>query len=244
MMRKVWILALFISAVFAEVRIPEPWAPGRWDSARNPARMQNGFRLGLLWTEPMENLDYEVFGFAAEWGTEAYRFKAVFASSFLDSIYRSEDFDLEGAFAVGRFSLGFGGNADVQIVPGQESWWELSGRVGAFVKLPAHVEWGTWGLFLRETEWNVFGSDFFWKESRYFRSGLSLRYRRWDGFGVVLLQEMHLGALELQGEVLFPGPKVGVGIAFRWNGLGASFGMHRDADYMNSKMAGLFYDVR
>ena len=81
-MRKVWILALFISAVFAEVRIPEPWAPGRWDSARNPARMQNGFRLGLLWTEPMENLDYEVFGFAAEWGTEAYRFKAVFASSF------------------------------------------------------------------------------------------------------------------------------------------------------------------
>ena len=54
--------------LYAEVRVPKPWNPGFFDGGKNPAERADVFRLGLLWTEPMEGVDYQVLGFAAEWG--------------------------------------------------------------------------------------------------------------------------------------------------------------------------------
>ena len=74
--------------LYAEVRVPKPWNPGFFDGGKNPAERADVFRLGLLWTEPMEGVDYQVLGFAAEWGNARYYSGISFESVFLDSLYQ------------------------------------------------------------------------------------------------------------------------------------------------------------
>ncbi|MDY3922552.1 MAG: hypothetical protein SOZ02_10395 [Hallerella porci] len=241
MRRWIWI-GLFAICAFADVRVPLPWSAGIWETDANPAKKWEGFRLGLLWTEPMEDVDYEVVGFAAEWGGKRYRLQTVFVSAFLDSIYRSENFELSGALHWNRFSIGAGGTAEIQIVPGEASWARFVGRTGISAELISHISVGAWGIFPSDFEENSYGGEIFWEPSSNFRSGIALLYRKPKGWMFGFMQKMRLGVLEFQGEVVFPGPKIGVGIAFNWEGIGASFGVHRDADYMNSKMAGLFWN--
>lgn len=131
-MKRIFFCAsLCLGALFADVRVPKPWNPGQFEClGANPARTFSGFDLGFVWTEPMEGVDYEVFGFASEWGNGRYRLEASLASSFLDSLFRSENFGLEISLAVSKISVGVGGNVDIRMVPGVATWWRAVGRIG------------------------------------------------------------------------------------------------------------------
>lgn len=230
------------TAVLSDVRIPHPEDPGFFDAlGENPASRFSGLRLGLVWTHPMEGVDYETFGFFSEWGGSRYRIGASFASSFLDSLYRSENFGVEAALSFGKLSLGAGGNVDVQFVPGDFSWWRAVGRMGlsvygekglsagAFVSVPSDFERAT---FAGNVSFEIFGR---------FLSEAALVYREPVGFLFVFGEKIRLGALAFEGSFAYPGPKVGAGIVINLQKCGASFGMHRDGNYMDSRAYGLFF---
>lgn len=232
----------FLGTLWAEIRIPEPWNPGWFDVlGKNPSRKASGFRLGLVWTEPMEGVEYEAFGIFSEWGNLRYRLGASFTSSFLDSLYRSENFGIESSFAISSFRIGAGGNLDIQVVPGEATWWRAVGRAGVSWNGSSRFSCGLWGSLPTDFESGSFAGNVLWLSSEKFRSEAAVLYQRPIGFLVVLGEKFRLGVLELQGSVAYPGPKVGVGIIFGFQNWGAAFGMHRDGAYMNSRMGGLFY---
>ncbi|MBP5247720.1 MAG: hypothetical protein J6Z31_07670 [Fibrobacter sp.] len=232
-------LLLGISSLFADVRVPEPWNPGFFDGEKNPAQRISAFRMGILWTEPMEGADYEVLGFAAEWGNSFYYVGMDFSSAFLDSLYRSENFGLNVSISLGRLTLGVGGSADIQVVPGEASWWGMAGRVGSSVSFGA-LSGGILGVYAEDLRENAVETQVFWNAGERFQSGVRMLFRQKSGWLWVFQESLALGALSLQGCFAFPGPKIGVGIGFRIKNAGATFGVHRDGSYMNSKMAGIY----
>ncbi len=242
-MEKVFLcFLLFLGTLWADVRLPEPWNPGWFDFlGKNPARNVSGFKIGLLWTEPMEGVDYEVFGLFSEWGNGRFRSGASFASSFLDSLYRSENFGMEASLALSAFSIGVGGNVDIQVVPGEAAWWRAVGRAGISWNGISRFSGGLWGNFPSDFEHGSLAGNIFWIPGEKFWCEAAFLYRRPGELLVALGEKIRLGILELQGSVAYPGPKIGVGLAVGIQNWGAAFGMHRDGDYMNSRMGGLFY---
>ena len=237
-MRKIVLILLGISSLFADVRVPEPWNPGYFDGEKNPAQRISAFRMGILWTEPMEGAGYEVLGFAAEWGNSRYYVGMDFSSAFLDSLYRSESFSLDLSISLSHWTLGLGGTADVQIVPGETSWWGIAGRLGSSLRLGA-FDCGVLGVISQDLGENAVETQVFWNAGDRFQSGARLLFRKSKKALLIFQESFALGALSLQGSVAFPGPKIGVGVGIAWGGLGVTFGVHRDGSYMNSKMAGL-----
>jgi len=238
MMRKIiWIL-LGISSLFADVRVPKPWNPGFFDGEKNPAQRISSFRMGLLWTEPMEGVDYEVLGFASEWGNDRFYVGMDYSSAFLDSLYRSEKFGLDLSISFSQWTFGLGGTADVQIVPGEASWWDVSARLGSSLRVGA-FDCGILSVLSKNLEENAVDAQVHWNALPRFQSGVQVLFRRRNGTLLIFQESLILGALFLQGSVAFPGPKIGVGIGILWGDFLSTFGTHRDGSYMNSKMAGL-----
>lgn len=237
-----WILIGF-SILFADVRVPEPWNPGFFDGEKNPARRISAFCMGILWTEPMEDADYEVLGFAAEWGNSRYFVGMDFSSSFLDSLYRSERFGLDLSVSLSHVTVGIGGDADVQIVPGEATWWGVAGRLGSAIAFGAFSV-GVLGVYAQDLGENAVESQILWDAGSHFQSGVRFLFRQKSGGLWIFQESFALGALSLQGSVAFPGPKIGVGLVFRLGNGGASLGIHRDGSYMNSKIVGLFISKR
>lgn len=242
-MKKIFLcISLFLGALFADVRVPKPWNPGFFEClGANPARTLSGFDLGFVWTEPMEGVDYEVFGFASEWGNGRYRLEASFASSFLDSLFRGENFGLETSLAFSKISVGFGGNFDIRMVPGVATWWRAVGRTGLAWNENSLFSGGIWGNFPSDFEKSSLAGNILWNPGRKFWSELAFLYRRPFGLLVVFGEKIRIGALELSGSVAYPGPRIGVGVSLNVRSWGVSFGVHRDGDYMDSRMGGLFY---
>lgn len=242
-MKKFFLCLLFSwGALWADVRVPEPWNPGWFDVlGKNPARKSSGFKLGLLWTEPMEGVDYEVFGLFSEWGNDRYRLGASFASSFLDSLYRSENFGVESSVALSALLLGLGGNVDIQVIPGEATWWRAVGRAGISLNGNSRFSGGIWGNFPSDFERGSLAGNILWILDERFWCEASFFYQRPLGFLVALGEKIRLGILELQGSVAYPGPRIGVGVSVGIQNWGAAFGVHRDGNYMNSRMGGLFY---
>lgn len=242
-MEKIFLCVLvFWGTLFADVRIPDPWNPGWFEFlGKNPARKASGFKLGILWTEPMEGVDYDVVGIVSEWGNSHYRLGASFAGSFLDSLYRSENFGMD--FSISAFTLlfGAGGNVDIQMIPGEATWWRAVGQAGISWNGSAMFSGGLWGIFPSDFERPSLAGNIFWNPGENFWSEVAFLYQRPHGFLLAFGEKIRLGTLELQGSVAYPGPRVGIGVSVRIRSLGASFGMHRDGNYMNSRMCGLFY---
>ncbi len=233
---------VFWGTLFADVRIPEPWNPGWFELlGKNPARKASGFQLGLVWTEPMEGVDYEVFGLFSEWGNSHYRLGAFLASSFLDSLYRSENFGMDFSVAFSAFLFGAGGNVDIQVIPGEATWWRTVGRAGISWNGFAPFSVGLWGNFPSDFESSSLVGNIFWIPGEKFWSEAALLYQRPQGFLFVFGEKIRLGTLELHGSIAYPGPRVGIGVSVGIRNWGAAFGVHRDGNYMNSKMGGLFY---
>ncbi len=242
-MERAFLCILFlVGTLWADVRLPEPWNPGWFDLlGKNPARTVSGFNLGILWTEPMEGVDYEVFGLFSEWGNGRYRLGASLASSFLDSLYRSENFGMDASVALSAFLLGVGGNLDIQVVPGEATWWRAVGRAGISWKGSARFLGGLWGIFPSDFERGSLAGNILWALDEKFRCEAAFSFQRSGEFLVELGEKIRLGVLELQGSVGYPGPRVGVGVSVGIRSWGAAFGVHRDGNYMNSRMGGLFY---
>lgn len=243
-MRKMLFLLFAASEVLlADVRIPKPWNPGWFGAfAENPGVKFSGLRLGILWTEPMEGVDCDAVGFFAEWGNLSYRLAASYAHTSLDSIYRSENFGLGTSLSPGRLNLGLSGNAEIQIVPGEDadfryvlrpgiSWEWQSGRVGAWASVPS------------DFEGNSYVAECFFSPGKNFTGGFQVHRRRTAGTLFSFGEEIRLGILAFQGVVSYPGPKVGVGIRIGSGRLEASAGVHRDGNYMDSRMFGLYGSI-
>ncbi len=243
-MRKMLFLLLASSGVLlADVRVPKPWNPGWFGPfAESPGVRLSGLRLGILWTEPMEGVDCDAIGFFAEWGNFAYRLAASYVHTSLDSIYRSEDFGLEASLSPGRLNLGISGNAEIQIVPGEDSdfryvlrpgisWEWRSGRLGAWASVPS------------DFEENSYFAECFFSPGKNFTGGFQVHYRREAGALFSFGEEVRLGILAFQGIVSYPGPKIGVGIRMDLGRAGASAGAYRDGNYMDSRMFGLYGSI-
>ena len=242
-MKKIFLcILIFGETLFADVRIPEPWNPGWFDLlGKNPARKASGFKLGLVWTEPMEGVDYEVFGVFSEWGNSRYRLGTSLASSFLDSLYRSENFGMDLSVAFSAFLFGVGGNVDIQVIPGEATWWRTVWRTGLSWNGFSTFSIGAWGNFPSDFERISLAGNIFWILDEKFWSEAAVFYQRPQGFLLAFGEKIRLGILELHGCVAYPGPRVGIGISVGIRSLNAAFGVHRDGNYMTSKMGGLFY---
>lgn len=238
-MRKIFLcLLLGLGMLYAEVRVPKPWHPGFFDGLKNPAERVEGFRMGLLWTEPMEGVDYQVLGFAAEWGNARYYSGVTFESVFLDSLYRSENFGLDLSFSTSHWTLGTGASAAVQIVPGEASWWQWEVRAGNAWRLERFTG-EFWGTYPGNGGEKSLTAHVFWNAGENFQSGILFSIRQKTGMLWIFQERFVLGALALEGSLAFPGPKVGIGLHFQLKNWGAGVGVHRDSDYMSSKMVGL-----
>lgn len=235
-MQKIFLCFLLgLGMLYAEVRVPKPWNPGFFDGGKNPAERADVFRLGLLWTEPMEGVDYQVLGFAAEWGNARYYSGISFESVFLDSLYRSENFGLDLSFSTLHWTWGAGGSAAVQIVPGEASWWEWNVRVGCAFRVQKFGG-GVWGTYPGNGFEKSLTAHAFWMPGESFQSGILFLMRQKREPLWIFQERFGLGLLALEGSLAFPGPKVGIGLHFQLKNWGAGVGIHRDSDYMNSKM--------
>lgn len=242
-----FILCVILACAWAnaDVLIPKPDAPGLFDEfSKNPAVRYRGLRIGLVWTEPMEGVDYEVAMLAAEWGNGTYRFEASFADSFLDSLYRSELVGLDASVSISRWTFGLGGDWDIQYVPGLGSWWRSVGRAGARMDLFWNLSVDAWGEFPSDFEPNSRGIGLEWKPGAAFGAYAGCRFRRDIGWRVSLGEVLHVGRVSIQSVVAYPGPSVGVGILFRFGKIGAGAGVRSVGDYVNSRVASLSFDFR
>lgn len=242
-MRKVLFFLLVSSGVlFADIRIPKPWNPGWFGPfGSSPAQRFSGLRLGISWTEPMDGVNCDGFGFFSEWGWRKYRLGASFAHTSLDSIYRSEAFGLEATISPGFWNLGFSAQGEIQIIPGEAA--DFRAKISPGIS----AEWirgriGMWTNLYTDFEENAYLAEATFSPGKNFSAGVLLHYRQSDHFSFSVGEEFRLGVLWLQGCLSYPGPKVGIGIRIGWKRLSAAFGANRDGNYMDSQMFGFFSD--
>lgn len=240
-MPKIFLICLLLlGAAFADLRVPAPWTPGWFDLlGENPAQKREEFLLGALWTEPMENVDFSGIGVIACWGNGRYAAKTSFVHSALDSIYHSEAFGLDLSTTIGFVTFGLGGMADVQVIPGEATWWTAVYRGGIL------AEWKRLGADLwteipSDLERKALLGEIKWGTSR-FEARALVRYKEKSGWQFVLGENLQIGAIGVSGSLGYPGIRIGIGIRIVWGAWGFGFGAHRDGNYADSKVFSAFY---
>lgn len=240
MQKVLFLFCLLLGSAVADLRIPQPWTPGWFDLlGENPAQKRENFLLGTLWTEPMADIDFSGVGLIAAWGNGRYAARTSFVHSGLDSIYRSEAFDLDLAATIRWLTLGLGGAADVQVVPGETAWWTADFRSGVL------AEWkrlggGIWAEIPSDLERKAIFAELKWGTARFEMRALA-GYREMSGWQFVFGENLQIGAIGVSGSLGYPEIRIGIGVCIAWSGWGVGFGSHRDGNYANSKVLTAFY---